>query len=105
MTVDDFASIVLAVQNFLEIQGFAVGARILKDNQRTILLETKGISTVGKCWGHISIRFYVINGHVVCDKAIFEFLRIKDMVADFLTNPQQDKLFQDFRNLILGQNQ
>ena len=75
---------------------------LYQDNQSTILLESKGRSSLGKRSRAIDIRFFAIKDS--CDNGHIEILYCPtdEMVADFYTKPLQGKKFREFRDLILG---
>ena len=75
---------------------------LYQDNQSTILLESKGRSSLGKQSRAINIRFFAIKDS--CDNGELEilFCPTDGMVADFYTKPLQGKKFREFRDMILG---
>ena len=75
---------------------------LYQDNQSTILLESKGRSSLGKRSRAINIRFFAIKDS--CDNGELEilFCPTDGMIADFYTKPLQGKKFREFRDMILG---
>ena len=58
--VDDVISKILWTQFFIEEQGYEVEKNILfQDNKSSILLETNGRKSAGKCSRHINIRYFL----------------------------------------------
>ena len=87
---DDFLSQILWTQRFLQQQDIPMKQNILyQDNQSTILLETKGRSSLGKWSRAINIRFFAIKDS--CEKGELEilFCPTDGTIADFHTKPLQ----------------
>ena len=85
------------------MQGLCLQRNILfQDNKSTILLETKGNSSVGKRMQHLDVRYYFIKDIENRRDLEIQHCPIESMVADFLTKPLQGKMFLNFRNEILG---
>ena len=103
--VDDFVGKIIWFQNFMEVQGFALGKTTLfQDNQSAMLLETKGKVSSTKRTHHINIRYFHITDLVVKGRVNVEYCNTLDMVADFFTKPLQGAQFSKFKKLILGEN-
>ena len=100
---DDFMSKIVWTGAFLKMQGLRLQRNILfQDNNSTILLETKGNSSVGKWIQHLDVRYYFIKEIVDHGDLKIKHCPTESMVADFLTKPLQGKMFLDFRTAILG---
>ena len=103
IVVDDVVAKIVWASRFLEGQGFAPGVPSLyQNNQSSILLETKGMDSVGKWSHHILIRLFFIQDLV--DKGTIAGIFPTDsMKADFMTKPLQGGMFLLFKKVILGQ--
>ena len=102
VAVDDMAAKMIWVKNFLESQGMKVKNRLHQDNQSAILLEEKGMASVGKRSRHINVRYFFIRDLVNRGLVEIKYCPTEGMVADFLTKPLQGSLFLRFKNRILG---
>ena len=76
--------------------------RLHQDNQSAILLEEKGMASVGKRSRHINVRYFFIRDLVDRGLVEIKYCPTEGMVADFLTKPLQGSLFLRFKNRILG---
>ena len=102
VAVDDMAAKVLWVKNFLQSQGMEIKNRLHQDNQSAILLEGKGMTSVGKRSRHINVRYFFIRDLVEKGLVEIQYCPAEGMVADFLTKPLQGSMFLRFKNRILG---
>ena len=73
-----------------------------QDNKSAILLETKGMDSVGKRSRHISIRYFFIKDLVDRGVVNVEYCPTDLMLADYMTKPLQGKKFAFFKNQILS---
>ena len=88
---------------FLEAQGYELSNNILyQDNQSAIRLEKNGLRSAGNKSRHINIRFFLIKDCASREEITIIYCPTYRMLADFLTKPLQGKLFQIFRDVIMG---
>ena len=88
---------------FLEAQGYELSNNILyQDNQSAIRLEKNGLKSAGSKSRHIDIRFFWIKDCADREEITIIYCPTYMMLADFLTKPLQGKLFQIFRDVIMG---
>ena len=74
IVVDDVVTKIVWALHFLERQGFAPTVPSLyQDNQLSILLETKGMDSVGKWSCHMLIRYFFIKDLVDSGMVKVEF--------------------------------
>ena len=87
----------------MEAQGYTVeDVCIYQDNQSAILLEKKGLQSVGKASRLIKIKYFFITDKIKNNKLNVMYCPTEEMVADFYTKPLQGSLFVTHRNKILG---
>ena len=88
---------------FLEAQGYELSENILyQNNQSAIRLEKNGLKSAGSKSRHINIRFFWIKDCAMREEITIIYCPTYRMLADFLTKPLQGKLFQIFRDVIMG---
>ena len=103
VAVDDVIGQVIWTRNFLEAQGYNVGASTIhQDNQSGIRLETNGKRSSSKRTRHINIRYFFVKDKVDTKEVEIKYCPAGMMIADFLTKPLQGSAFTNFRNLILN---
>ena len=92
----------LWIRDFLIEQGYALGPAIVKqDNQSTMIMANKGISTSEKT-RHIGTRYFWVKDRIESKEVILEYLESENMIADILTKPLQGTLFRRMRALLLN---
>ena len=70
VAADKIISPMIWTQLFLKAQGYPVKENILyQDNKSTMLLETNGCKSAGKCSHHLNIRYFYVadqkaKGHI-----------------------------------------
>ena len=88
---------------FLKAQGYELSNNIFyQDNQSAIRLEKNGLRSAGSKSRHINIRFFWIKDCATREEITIIYCSTYRMLADFLTKPLQGKLFQIFRDVIMG---
>jgi hypothetical protein len=103
VAVDDCMPAVLWTRYFLEAQGYGVQESIVyQDNQSAILMEKNGKASSSKRTKHINIRFYFVTDRITKGDLLVEWCPTGDMIADFMTKPNQGSLFTKFRDQIMG---
>ena len=103
IAVDGVVTKIVWASHFLFGQGFAPGVPTLaQDNKSAILLESKGMESVGKRSRHIDIRYFFIKDLVDRGVVNVEYCPTEQMLADFMTKPLQGAKFLVFREKILG---
>ena len=101
--VDDMVAKSVWTTNFAKMQGLRQQwTTLFQDNAATIVLESKGIGTVGKRMKHLDIKYFFIWDLVDQGHLSVEWCPTAAMVVDFLTKPLQGKLFLEFRSRLLG---
>ena len=99
--ISDALSQVIWTRDFLIEQGYEVGpARLQQDNQSTMVLANKGISTSEKT-RHIGIRFFWVKDRIESGEVAIVYLPTEEMVADIMTKPLQGALFRKMRSLLM----
>ena len=100
---DDFLSKVLWTLKFMGEQGIKFKEnQLLQDNQSSILLATKGRTSLGKCTRAMDIHYFAIKDCVDRGEIKIFHINTNSMLGDFFTKPLQGSRFLEFRNLILG---
>ena len=91
------------IQTEVEIQIIDQNRNILyQDNQSAIRLEKNGLKSAGSKSRHINIRFFWIKDSADREEIFIIYCPTYRMLADFLVKPLQGKLFQIFRDVIMG---
>ena len=89
--------------NFLEYQGYMIDENILfQDNQSAMLME---VNSRNSCTGnsrHIDIRYFFIKDRVDKGEIKVKYCPTYLMIADYFTKPLQGRLFNLFRDVIMG---
>ena len=87
----------------MEAQGYGVRENIVyQDNKSAILLEKNGKASSSKRTKHINIRYYFVTDRIAKGELSVEWCPTGDMIADFMTKPNQGALFCRFRDQIMG---
>ena len=101
--VDDMMPSILWTRYFLKKQGYKVSDNIIfQDNKSTMLLERNGKASSSKRTKHINVRYFFITDRISKGEVRVEWCPTAEMVADFMTKPQQGSTFKKFRDLIMG---
>jgi hypothetical protein len=100
--IDDVLPQALWTKDFLEAQGYGTTTILNQDNQSTIKLADNGKASSGKGTRHINIRYFFITDRIARKEVAVQYCPMKEMVADYFTNPLQRVLFYRFRDQILG---
>ncbi len=88
---------------FMLAQGIKVTDNILyQDNKSAILLETNGWASSSKQTKHIEIWYYYVADCIAKGDLSVVLCPTNKMIADFLTKPLQGKVFQQFRDVLMG---
>jgi KUP system potassium uptake protein len=89
--------------NFLEHQGVNVRRNYYyQDNESAMRLERNGIRSASKRSRHIDIRFFFIKDRIEKGDIHLLYCPTEDMLADFFTKPLQGKVFERFRDMVMG---
>ncbi len=103
VAVDEMIRQILWTWLFMLEQGIKVSDNILyQDNKSAILLETKGRASLSKQTKHIEIRYYYIVDRIANGDLSIVWCPTDKIIADFLTKPLQGKVFQKFRDVLMG---
>ena len=103
MGVDDLLPQILWPRLSLKAQGFKVVDNVIhQDNKSAILLERNGRMSSSKRTKHIKIQYYGVTDKISKGDISIEWCHTLQMVADILTKPLQGKVFQMFRDMIMG---
>ena len=95
----------LRTKHFLQEQHCdADGHRIMRDNQRTMLLEINGKASSRKRTNHVNLRYFFLKDYLQDNdnKITIKCCPTKEMIADFFTKPLQEYEFKKLRALIMG---
>ena len=103
VAVNEMISQILWTQLFMQAQGIKVTDNILyQDNKSAILLEMNGRASSSKRMKHIEIRYYYVADCIAKGDLSVVWCPTNKMIADFLTKPLQGKVFQQFRDVLMG---
>jgi hypothetical protein len=103
VAVDDILTMILWTQLFMESQGYDLAQNIVyQDNKSAILLETNGKKSSSKRTRALNIRYFFITDQVERKKVEIQYCPTGEMTADYMTKPLQGKLFEKFRDEIMG---
>ncbi len=101
--VDDMIPQILWTRLFMQEQGIKVTDNILyQDSKSAILLEKNGQASSSKRTKHIKIWYYYVADRIEKGDLSVVWCPTSKMIADFLTKPLQGKVFQQFRNALMG---
>jgi hypothetical protein len=88
---------------FVQEQGIKITDNILyQDNKSAILLEKNGRASSSKWRKHIEIRYYYVADRIAKGDLLVVWCPTSKMIAGFLTKPLQGKVFQQFRDALMG---
>ena len=88
---------------FMEAQGYEVGSNVIfQDNKSAILLERNGRNSCTGNSRHVAVRYFFIKDRIDKGEVRVEYLPTGLMLADFYTKPLQGKLFEFFKDYIMG---
>ena len=94
---------ILRTRLFMKAQRIKVLDNILyQDNKSAILLEKNGWASSSKQTKHIEIRYYYVADCIEKGDLSVVWCPTKKMIADFLTKSLQGKMFQKFRDVLMG---
>jgi hypothetical protein len=100
--LSDLTSIVIWTRDFLVAQGEQPPpANIFQDNQSTMALVDKGISTSDRT-KHVKIRYFWVKDRVDSGEIAIQYIPTEDMIADILTKPMQGEKFRKLRSMLLN---
>jgi len=103
VAVDNILTMILWTQLFMESQGYELAQNIVyQDNKSAILLETNGKKSSSKRTRALNIRYFFITDQVERKKVEIQYCPTGEMTADYMTKPLQGKLFEKFRDEIMG---
>ncbi len=103
VAVDDMIPQILWTWLFMQEQGIKVTDNILyQDNKSAILLEKNGRASSSKRTKHIEIQYYYIADRIAKGDLFVVWCPTSKMIADFLNKPLQGKVFQQFRDVLMG---
>jgi hypothetical protein len=102
VAVSDELTHVIWVRNMLLDSGYSIGpAKIMQDNQSTIIIANRGRSTSNRT-RHISIRHFFVKDRVDTNEVSLEYLSTNEMLADMLTKPLQGERFRIMRKDLMN---
>ncbi len=103
VAVDEMMAQILWTRLFMIAQGVKVTNNILyQDNRSAILLEKNGRASSSKRTKHIEICYYYVADMIAKGGISVVWCPTDKMIADFLTNPLQGKVFKQFRDMLMG---
>ena len=92
--------------NFLHEQGYDLNANVLyQDNHGAILMERNGRNSCTGNSRHIDIRYFFVKDRVDKGELSVKYCPTYLMIADYFTKPLQGRLFNLFRDVIMGHRQ
>ena len=103
VAVDDMMAQILLTWSFMKAQGIKVTDNILyQDNKSAILLDKNGRESSSKRTKHIEVWYYYVADRIEKGDLSVVWCPTDKMIADILTKPLQGKVFQKFRNVLMG---
>lgn len=103
VAVDDGFPHVLWTANFMRAQGYELtDVELYQDNQSAMMLETQGKASSSRRTRHLDIRFFFVKDKVEKKEVTIKYEPTEAMIADCITKPLQGKMFQKFRDAIMG---
>ncbi len=103
VAVNEMIGQILWTWLFILAQGIKVTDNILyQDNKSAILLEKNGWASSSKQMKHIEIWYYYVADCIAKGDLSVVWCPTNKMIADFLTKPLQGKVFQQFRDVLMG---
>jgi len=103
VAVDEMIGQILWTRLFMLEQGIKVSDNILyQDNKSAILLEMNRRASSSKRTKHIEIRYYYIADRIANGDQSIVWCPTDKMIADFLTKQLHGKVFQKFRDVLMG---
>jgi hypothetical protein len=94
---------ILWTRLFMQAQGIKVTDNILyQDNKSAKLLKTNGRASSSKQTKHIKICYYYVADCIAKGDLSVVWCPTNKMIADFLTKSLQGKVFQQFRDMLMG---
>ena len=101
---DDVTIMILWTKLFLEEQGYEISRNILyQDNKSAILLEKNGKQSSSQRTRAINIRYFYITDQAARGMLEIKYCPTKKMMGDYMTKPLQGRLFNKFRDEIMGE--
>jgi hypothetical protein len=102
IALSDKCGYVIWAREFLLSQGIKLGPTLInQDNQSTICLINKGLSTSMRT-KHVNIRYFWVKDRIETGELQVVYQPTNDMVADILTKPLQGEQFIALRNKLLN---
>ena len=103
VSIDNMSTMVLWTRLFLEEQGYNIRKNIIfQDNKSTILLENNEKKSSSQRTRAISICYFFIMDQIEKGNVEVRYCPTKDMIADYMMKPLQEKQFEKFKNDIMG---
>ncbi len=75
---------------------------LYQDNKSAIFLEKNGRASSSKRTKHIEIQYYYVADCIAKGDLLVVWCPTSKMIADFLTKLLQGKMFQQFRDVLMG---
>ena len=95
---------ILWTKHFLAEQGYDYEQILHQDNMITMLLESDGHKSTGKCSHHINIRYFFISDMKERGQFSIRYCLTDKLVADYMTKPLHGLKFKEFRQQITNLN-
>ena len=87
----------------MEGQGYKIKWNVLaKDNESEIKMLNNGRDSITWNSKHIAIKYFWITDRIKDGDIRVQYCPTTEMIADFMSKPVQGKLFQTFRNVLMG---
>ncbi len=97
--VSDYLPRKIWIINFLREQGYHLKKKVLyQDNESTMKMLKNGRDSTR----HVSIRFFFVADRVRKHEFTVEYCHTHSMLADFFSKALQGKLFQKYREELMG---
>eukprot|EP00934_Nitzschia_sp_Nitz4_P004202 Nitzschia sp. Nitz4//scaffold466_size5842//986//4399//NITZ4_009198-RA/size5842-processed-gene-0.7-mRNA-1//-1//CDS//3329552510//4192//frame0 len=103
VAVDDMLSRAQWTKQFIEAQGYKVGASIFhRDNESSMKLEANGKASSGKRTRHFHIKYFYVTDLINRGEIILKYCPTDEMNADYMTKPLLGVKFNQFRQAIMN---
>ena len=87
---------------FMEHQGYKPNITLWKDNESEIRMLNNGKDSCTSNSKHVAIKYFWSTDRIKAGKMKVKYCPTEKMIADYMSKPLQGKLFQIFRNVLMG---
>jgi hypothetical protein len=100
---DDMSPMIFWTKLFMEAQGYPIERNILyQDNKSTMLLLNNGKKSSTQRTRALNIRYFYLTDQIEKGNLEVVYCPTDNMVADYHSKPLQGKLFDKFRQQLMG---